>query len=108
MADIEELEDALFQHDLARVSACPLRLHATALLDRLRAAHTDSRLHAELIELLADTLAYVRAPDRGGHTRVMEAIERAEISPHLLNTLDEVMALNLCGETPFEVLQQDE
>ena len=80
--------------------------HATALLARLRGAHTDNRLHADLIAVLADTLAYVRAPDAEGHARVLETIQRAHIGPHFINTLDEAMALNRCGETPFGVLQQ--
>ena len=50
MADIEELEDALFQHDLARVSACPLRLlrRRDACVRRLTADGTEEMLAAPL------------------------------------------------------------
>ena len=50
MADIEELEDALFQHDLARVSACPLRLlrRRDACVRRLTADGTEEMLAVPL------------------------------------------------------------
>ena len=91
---------------LRRAASRPRMQHATALLERLRGAHTDSRLHANLIEVLADTLAYVQAPDEEGRARTAATIQRAHIGPHFVNTLDEAMALNRCGETPFGVLQQ--
>ena len=80
--------------------------HATALLERLRGAHTDNRVHADLVEVLAATLAYVRAPDEEGRARVLDTIELAHDGWEAPRTPEQAVAPNRWGETPFGVLQQ--